>query len=158
AANPALKCTEGKPFTVVGPFRVAPGDLRIIDLDARELDGTSNPSLNDGPGTFVSHHAYHVTSTAPLIAYQFNPLDNVGVFSNDPSLLLPTESLDRRYLVLSWPQTIALTDDPATNMGEHLRAFLTVVAITDQTTVDVRLSTPIVGGGGIPASKAGDTV
>src|SRR5262249_54776652 len=121
-------------------------------------DGTSNPSLNDGPGTFVSHHAYHVKSTAPLIAYQFNPLDNVGVFSNDASLLLPTESLDHRYLVLSWPQTIALTDDSATNMGLHLPPSLTVVAIADQTTVDVRLSTPIVGGGGIAAAKAGDTV
>jgi hypothetical protein len=158
AANPAYKCTEGQPYTVVGPFHVAPGDLRIIDLDARELDGTSNPSLNDGPGTFVSRHAYHITSTAPLIAYQFNPLDNVGVFSNDASLLLPSESLDRRYLVLSWPQTIALTQDPNTNMGIDLRAFLTVVAVADQTTVDVTLATDIIGGGGIAPAKKGDTV
>ncbi len=158
AANPALTCTPGQPFTIVPPFDVAPGDLRILDLDARELDGTSNPSLDDGPGTYVSHHAYHITSTAPLIAYQFNPLDNVGVFSNDASLLLPTESLDRSYLVLSWPQTIALTNDATTNMGLHLRAFLTVVGVADQTTVDVKLATDIVGGGGIAAAAAGDTV
>jgi hypothetical protein len=158
AANPAYKCTEGQPYTIVGPFHVAPGDLRIIDLDARELDGTSNPNLNDGPGTFVSKHAYHIKSTAPLIAYQFNPLDNVDVFSNDASLLLPTESLDGKYLVVSWPQTIALTDDPTTNFGINLRAFLTVVGVTDQTTVDVRLSTDIIGGGPIGAAKKGDTV
>jgi IgGFc binding protein len=158
AANPALKCTPGQPFTVVGPFDVAPGDLRILDLDAREVDGSTNPSLNDGPGTFVSHHAYHIRSTAPLIAYQFNPLDNVGVFSNDASLLLPTESLDKKYLVLSWPQTIALTQDSTTNMGLNLRAFLTIVATGDQTTVDVKLATDIVGGGGVGPAAKGDVV
>ncbi len=158
AANPAYKCTEGQTFQVVPPFHVAPGDLRIIDLDPRELDGTSNPNLNDGPGTFVSHHAYRITSTAPLIAYQFNPLDNVGVFSNDASLLLPTESLDRKYLVNSWPQTIALTSDSNTNMGINLRAFLTVVGVTDQTTVDVQVTTDVVAGGGIGVAHPGDII
>jgi hypothetical protein len=158
AANPAVACTEGQPFLVDGPFPVAPGALRIVDLDPREVDGSTRPELNDGPGTFQSRHAFRIASTAPLIAYQFNPLENVGVFSNDASLLLPTASLGDRYLTLSWPQTIALTDRAETNMRIDLRAFLTIVGVEDDTTVDVDLSTAILGGGGIPAAAAGETI
>jgi hypothetical protein len=38
----------------------------------------------DGTGT--SRRAYKITSDLPIVAYQFNPLDNVDVFSNDGSL------------------------------------------------------------------------
>ncbi|MCA9677847.1 MAG: IgGFc-binding protein, partial [Myxococcales bacterium] len=158
AANPAYGCTDGAPYVVAGPFEVGPGDLRVVDLDAREVDGSTSPELNDGPGTFVSRRAYRVHSTAPIIAYQFNPLENVGVFSNDASLLLPREALDDRYLVLSWPQTLALTDDALTNGGIDLRAFLTVVATEDDTIVQVDLATDILGGGGVDAASAGDTI
>jgi hypothetical protein len=158
AASPAIGCTAGQVFTVAGPLRVGPGTLRIIDLDPREVDGSSRPELNDGSGTARSMHAYRIHATAPIIAYQFNPLENAGVFSNDASLLLPTESLDGRYMVMSWPQTLALTSDSATNGGINLRAFLTIIGVTDQTTVDIKLSTDIIGGGGVPPSLAGDTV
>jgi len=154
----ALGCLAGEPHVVAGPFTVLPGDLEIVDLDARELDGSSSPELNDGPGTFVSHHAYRIGSTAPLVAYQFNPLENVGVFSNDASLLLPTEALADRYMVLSWPQTLALTEEPETNAGIDLRAFLTVVGIADGTSVTIELRADIVGGGGIAPALAGDTL
>jgi len=158
AENPSTPCTAGSTYVVRGPFPMGPGDLRIIDLDPRELDGSSRPELNDGSGTARSFHAYRVVSTAPIIAYQFNPLENVGVFSNDASVLLPTEALSHQYLVPSWPQTIARTEDSLTNMGLHLRAFLTVVAVEDGTTVDVRLATAILGGGGVPAASAGDEI
>ncbi len=154
----ALGCTAGEPFVVEGPLEVEPGELRIIDLDAREVDGSTSPELNDGPGTFVSRHAFRIASTAPLIAYQFNPLENVGVFSNDASLLLPTEALDENYLVLSWPQTLAVTDDPLTNGGIHLRAFLTLVGLEDDTGVQLDLRTDTIAGGDVPAHVAGDTI
>ena len=35
--------------------------------------------------------------TLPIVAYQFNPLDNVGVFSNDASLLIPRATFDTKY-------------------------------------------------------------
>src|SRR6185369_14351284 len=68
---------------------VGGGDLKIINLDPREVDCSTDPRLNDGTGTCLSSHAFHITSTAPIVAYQFNPLENVNVFSNDASLLLP---------------------------------------------------------------------
>jgi hypothetical protein len=134
---------------------VGGGDLAIINLDSREVDGSSDPRLNDGPGTFLSSRAYHIRSDAPIIAYQFNPLDNVNVFSNDASLLLPPQSLDGEYAVLSWPQTLALTKDADTNGGINLRAFLTIVGTEENTGISVNLSTNTIPGGGIPAGKAG---
>lgn len=158
ATNPRTPCTAGQLYTVRGPIRMSPGDLRVLDLDPREVDGSSRPELNDGSGTARSMHAYRVVSNAPIIAYQFNPLENVGVFSNDASLLLPTEALSSRYLVPSWPQTLAATEDPNNNAGIDLRAFMTIVGTEDNTTVDVHLSTGILGGGGVPAAQAGDDI
>jgi hypothetical protein len=155
AANPAIQCTSGQPHTLES-FSIEPDGQKIVDLDPRELDGTSSPELNDGPGTFVSAHAFRVQSTAPLVAYQFNPLDNVDVFSNDASLLLPTSALGSRYLALSWPQTIAVSEVAEENFGIDLRTFLTVVATQDDTIVRVKLSTDIVAGGPFPAAVAGE--
>jgi hypothetical protein len=134
------------------------GDLAIINLDSREVDGSTDPRLNDGPGTFLSSRAYHLHSTAPIVAYQYNPLENVNVFSNDASLLLPTRALDRDYAVLSWPQTLARTDDPNTNGGINLRTFLTIVGVAEDTNLAVQLSTGSIPGGGIPAGRPGDTL
>jgi hypothetical protein len=134
------------------------GDLAIINLDAREVDCSSDPRKNDGTGTCISNAAFHIVSTAPIVAYQFNPLENVSVYSNDASLLLPQSALDENYLVMGWPQTLANTNDGATNAGIDLRAFLTIVGTKDATTVKVELSTDIVGGAGIPAAKAGDVL
>jgi len=158
AMNPAIGCTVGEFAPVREGIRITPGGLAIVDLDPRELDGSSAPNLNDGPGTFRSMGAYRVSSSAPLIAYQFNPLENVNVFSNDASLLLPTSALDDRYLVLGWPQTLALTGDPLTNGTIDLRAFLTIVASEDDTQVVVRLTTDILPGSDIPAARAGDEI
>jgi hypothetical protein len=137
---------------------VGGGDLAIIKLPPREVDGSSDPRLNDGPGTWLSSRAYHIRSTAPIVAYQFNPLDNVDVFSNGASLLLPAPALDTDYVVMGWPETIANTADPTTNEGIDLRAFLTIVGQTDGTHVTVKLATDIVGGGPVAPSKAGDTL
>ncbi len=158
ALNPAIGCTVGEFAKVEEGIRITPGGLAIVDLDPRELDGSSAPNLNDGPGTFRSMHAYRVSSSAPLIAYQFNPLENVNVFSNDASLLLPTSALDDTYIVLGWPQTLALTGDPLTNGTIDLRAFLTIVATEDDTRVVVRLTTDILPGSDIPAANAGDEI
>ncbi len=136
------------------------GDLQIIDLDAREVDCTSDPQLNDGTGSCLSSQAFHIRSTAPIVAYQFNPLENVGVFSNDASLLLPTTAVDKGYLVMGWPQTLAITPDPSTNGTIDLRSFLTIVGTEADTDVEVQLGpdTGVILGAppGIPAAAAGD--
>jgi hypothetical protein len=147
---------------------VAPGALEAILLPPREVDGSPPGQFNAGGGTALTPGAYKIESTAPIVAYQFNPLANAGVFSNDASLLIPTSALaadaksetGASYLVLGWPQTIATTSDPRTNFGIDLRAFLTIVATRSSTQVKVRLGADIVGdsAGRVPARKRGETL
>lgn len=102
----------------------------------------SSSGMNDGTHTAVTSNAYRVRSVLPIVAYQFNPLDNAGVFSNDASLLIPSSGIDANYTVVGWPQTIANTTNPNTDFDpsvtdEDLRAFLTIVGTQPNTMVHV---------------------
>ena len=47
--------------------------------------------------------SWRITSTIPVTAHQFNPLDNfTDPFTNDGTLLLPTHALGTRYYAASW--------------------------------------------------------
>jgi len=120
-----------------------PGELRIYDLPRRDADGT-----------VIAPLAYRIKATMPITAYQFNPLENVEVFSNDASLLLPSNVVGKYYFVMTREQTF-----------DELRGFLTVVAVrTGKTTVSVTVTAPtLVGedartGAKLAALKAGDSL
>lgn len=142
---------------VVAEADVPVSGLHVFNLPSREVDGSHDGIFDNGTHTHLSSQAYRIVSSVPIVAYQFNPLDNVQVFSNDASILVPTSALDSKYLVLGWPQTIADTDDPMTDFSKNLRAFLTVVGTSPGTDVTVTLSTDIVGSPDIPAYSRGDT-
>lgn len=82
-------------------------------------------------GTVLAARAYKVTSTLPIVAYQFNPLDNVNVFSNDASLLIPRTAFDTHYFAMSWP---TLARRPTYH---DYNGYLTVVAWADATQIAV---------------------
>jgi hypothetical protein len=131
---------EATDVVLVDEISLAPSDLYVFQLDRNEVDGSSLFGLNDGTGTALTSRAYRITSTAPIVAYQFNPLDNVDVFSNDASILIPTSALRDEYIVLSWPQTIAETPgNPDTDMGDDLRAFVAIIGTQEATNVRVEL-------------------
>lgn len=148
--------------------RIGPRGLRVFPLGPREVDGSRPGEFNTGTHTALTRAAYRVTSSVPVVAYQFNPLDNVGVFSNDASLMKPVESLiddgtgvRPAYVVLGWPQTIASTDDPLTNFagdGPDLRAFLTLVGTRTRTTVRVTPTARTLGAPGVPETRPGETL
>jgi hypothetical protein len=151
---------------VIARERIPPHSLRVFELGPREVDGSPPGQFNAGTHTALTRQAYRVRSTFPVVAYQFNPLANVDVFSNDASLLKPREAVEpegdgvqTEYVVIGWPQTIAHTDDPHTNFSStkriDLRAFLTLVGTQDDTTVTVRPSTRFVGAPGVPETQAG---
>lgn len=132
--------------------------LEVFKLGPKEVDGSTPDKPNGGTGTALSRGAFRLRSDVPIIAYQFNPLENVNVRSNDATLLLPTASLNgsgRSYVVAGWPQTISRTDDPATNYGLDLRAFLTFVGTAPDTKVRLKTTARIIPGGpfstGVPA-------
>ncbi len=174
AANVTVEQDDSSPGDPNAPYSVAqvtvpPMSLRVIRLGPREVDGSPRGTFNDGTNTALTRSAFRVTSSVPIILVQFNPLDNVNVFSNDASLLKPVEALGggggaltTSYVVAGWPETIAVTDDPNTNFDPtsplDLRAFLTIVGTRSNTHVRVHTRAAIVPGGPIAAADAGDTV
>ena len=144
--------------------RVAPGDLEVFKLPRREVDGSSAKGLNDGTHTAVTSNAYRIRSLLPITAYQFNPLENVNVFSNDASLLYPISAIGANYTVVAWPQTIGDSENPeqdfdSTSSKDDLRAFLTILGTQAGTKVDVELGAGVVrvvGAGPVPQSGPGD--
>lgn len=141
---------EPAKLRTVGTATIPPGSLEVFYLGSREIDGSAPGTFNTGTGTALTRNAFRVKSTFPIVAYQFNPLENVGVFSNDASQLLPTSALDGPYVVASWPQTIAESDDPNTNFGQNLRTFLTVVGTQPDTHVKITPTARIVSGPPLP--------
>ena len=151
---------------VIARATISSMNLQVFKLGPREVDGSPEGEFNTGTHTAVTRHAYRIRSTFPVIAYQFNPLENVNVFSNDASLLKPTEALapagsdlSPAYVVSGWPQTIANSSDPDTNFNPqnpvNLRAFLTLVGTQSSTHVHLDSTTDILGGGVVPATKKG---
>ena len=129
---------------------LAPGAVRAVTLPwVQGLVQTSPDNAGCTPrtscrrwppaisGTVVGG-AYHVVATAPVAAYQFNPLhfERAGgflSFSNDASLLLPQRSLTHRYLVLTAPNWASSNDI-------LLGGFVAVTAVAGETTsVTIRL-------------------
>lgn len=160
---------DGQPGDVPAPVEiansiVAPLNLQVFKLGPREVDGSADGTFNTGTHTALTRRAFKVETNFPVVAYQFNPLENASVFSNDASLLKPREAyalddttLQSTYVVAGWPQTIAITDDPDTNFSSTspiaLRAFLTVVGTRENTTVRVTPKTRVIPGGPVPETK-----
>jgi hypothetical protein len=93
--------------------------------------------------------AYLLRSTRPVTVYQFSPLDytQFGLFSysNDASLLLPVNALDREYVVASYP---SWGDSPSQ---------LSVTAVADDTEVTIVAAGNVRAGAQVPAIAAGET-
>ncbi|HIA03123.1 MAG TPA: hypothetical protein EYN66_14660 [Myxococcales bacterium] len=132
--------TDSASKAVVAEFVVAAGTLKVLEL----------PKGMDLDGSIKAMRSFRIQTTTPATVHQFNPLNGDGVFTNDGSLLLPTNVLGTRYFVMSWPHR---QDDK-----ETLRGFATVVATEEGTTsVLVIPRADVVGGGpgsGVAAAAA----
>lgn len=123
------------PEHIVAAGVLPPKGIQIIELPRRDLNGTVK-----------AMRAYRLASNAPITAYQFNPLENVEVFSNDASLLLPTNTAGTSYFVMTREQTF-----------DDLKGYVTVVGVTEETaTVTVTPTARTLAGPGIPAMNAGE--
>lgn len=115
----------------------------LVQDPASELFGQEIPM--DVDGTVIDPLSYRVTASIPITAYQFNPLENEDVFSNDASLLLPSNALGKYYVVMTREQTF-----------DDLKGFMTVLAVHDgETQVNVTVTAPTLGGAGVPAMDIG---
>ncbi|MBX3202748.1 MAG: IgGFc-binding protein [Labilithrix sp.] len=151
--------SPGEPASVrtIGTASVGVRRLEIFKLGPKEVDGSPPDVPNGGTHTALTRGAFRIRSDVPIVAYQFNPLENVNVFSNEASLLLPTAALGaqgRAYVVAGWPQTIARSENPDTNFGTDLRAFLTIVGTAPDTKIRLKTTARVVPGGPFPEGIA----
>jgi hypothetical protein len=131
-------------ITLTKHLVIPSGKVETVTMPTREVDG-SLMGKNEGAGTVLSSRAFRITSSAPIVVYQLNAL--AQTFSNDGSLLIPTNGLGKVHRVLSWP-----TGNPISVLGSPIsRAYITVVGVTSGTNVTIRTSTPTLGGPGYPA-------
>jgi hypothetical protein len=137
-AAPGSTCdTEPTPDdAVVAAAVIPPKGLHIFELPRRDVNGTTKAKL-----------AYRITSNVPITAYQFNPLENEEVFSNDASLLLPINSVGSEYLIMTREQT-----------HEELRGQIAIVGVTEiPANIEVTVTARTLGGVGIPVLQPGQT-
>lgn len=129
---------------IVVEREVEVGQLSIFDLPNRNM-GTA--------GIFWT--AYRVESTTPIVAYQFNPLDNVDVFSNDASLLIPSNTFGKEYFVVSRFELLG----QGASSGELVpyRGEVNVVAAASQTNVTIVPTCTTQAGTNMPTMMAGQS-
>lgn len=139
---------EEDPLVVVDTHvEIAPNSLAVIPLATREVSGLDS-DVGPASRSRISAAAYRITTSLPTVAYQFNPLDNEGIYSNDASLLVPVHALDESYIVLGWPGQGNAA--PAPIQADN-RSFVTIVAAHDDTRIRVVPSTAVMAGDGVPA-------
>ncbi len=136
-----------------GKITISGGALSSPRILAIEPDGVLVEKLPwidsvhvQGPA-FVAGGAYRIRSNVPVTAYQFNPLEytdgSSNSYTNDASLLLPTNVYDTTYRLLSWPADGSFSKRPA------VAAYM---ALNDGTTVQVT------GGSGIESPASAGTI
>ena len=143
----------GEPLNLVTvkQLTIGPDEVVPVELPTRELDCGVKPNDYAAPGTCLSSRAFRITSTSPIIVYQFNVFKNA--FSNDASLLLPTPALGMNYRVLGWP-----AGHPIKLFDIIDRSAVTIVGTQDDTTVTVKPSWRIKGNPPIPAANPGQEI
>jgi hypothetical protein len=155
----AIVVSNPQAFTVEVTLATDGGDVQTMPVEAGELL-TIYPKQMGVPDRSIDHSskgmkAYRLTSDAPIVAYQFNPLDNEKVFSNDGSLLVPRHAFDASYYAMTWRSLQRRNGAQSTH---DYNGYVTVVAWTDGTEVSVTPTANVRAGlNGFSSIMAGQT-
>ncbi|MEZ4226964.1 MAG: IgGFc-binding protein [Polyangiaceae bacterium] len=161
-ANVTIEINEapvGQPLSlkVVAQASIGAGSLEKVVLPTRELDCGTKPNDYASPGTCLSSNAFRITSSAPIVVYQFNLFENS--YSNDASLLLPTSALGKWHRIINWQAGHpALKLWPGTNEPLLDRSYVTIVGTEAGTSVKVRPSWRIKGNPPVALTQPGGEI
>jgi hypothetical protein len=129
-----------------------PGKVAIVFLNSTQNAATGCPLTGANPagaaasGTGI-FHAFHITTTAPVVAYDIYPYGGGNSFVTSATLLIPTSAWDTNYVAVA-PYPFGTNEtNPRT----------AIIGLEDSTTVKIRPSAAIVGGGGVAAAPQGQT-
>jgi hypothetical protein len=138
----------------VAQVNVPADEIEIINLPWVEpLKGGQALDVT-WPTVLAEEGAYRLQSTRPVTVYQYSPIEYEGAgtcpfdcsYTNDASLLLPTNAWGNEYVVTS-----------RNTLGTQVPGFYAITAMEDQTTVTLMPSAtgaPVAPGAGVPADGA----
>ena len=158
----------------------------VPELKGDEFDHTDlNAGARRKPSVLAVGGAYHLTSSLPVTAWQFNPLDyqmpaascpglpsgatNCLSVSNDASLLLPSTAMTGRYRLFGRSARLEGGQEPLTSS----QGGFAITATVDNTVVKIQLTAQrkaevgtgakigaasLAAGVGVAAAMPGDTV
>lgn len=139
---------RGPGVTINIPDPVVPvGQARAFEMPRWDVSGSS-----------LSFRAIQILASSPVIAHQFNPLNNENVYSNDASLLLPVTAQGKEYYVLDWPSQMLPCIPGAGFCPDPQYSYVTIVATSPGTTnLNVTPTARILPGDQVPNFTAGFT-
>ncbi len=139
------------PLSVVVPANTVKVQILPWQLALKLCPGAATDACIDGSmgqAALAPKGAYHVRSNQPVTVYQFNTLEYAKgsdfSFSNDASLLLPTNVWRNNYLAASWA-----------GLANVNGSEFAVTAMMDGTNVTINTKANSIAGGGAPAFAAG---
>ncbi len=154
----AIVVSNPQPYQVAVTIENAAAQAMTVPVGPAEIKALYPQELgfpDQGiDGTSQGARAYRVTSTAPVVAYQFNPLNDVDVFSNDASLLIPSAGFGTSYVAVSY--STLTRRGPTTPGRDNYNGYVSIVAWQDDTQIEVTPSAnTLAGADGTPALVAG---
>jgi hypothetical protein len=146
SATANITVTRGS--TTVGTYTAAPSDLAVIILPWVDALRTAVTAL-------VPDGAYRLRTDQPVTVYQYNPINysknSTYTYTNDASLLLPTNTWTGNYMVVGRNHWIFTS-------SQHYPSIYAVVAKEDDTVVDLYPSATgglVSAGGGVATDGTG---
>lgn len=125
----------------------SPGPLHFLPCPAGVTPGfAGDPSV---PATGKGS-AFHITSSAPVVAYDIYPYGGAKSYVSSATLLVPTSAWGTNYIAAD-----AFKQDTVYSVGAP---SLQAVALEDATSITINPVAAIAGGNGVAASPAGTPV
>jgi hypothetical protein len=133
-------------FVPVGPIAQR---QHFVECPRGTQPGTSHDAAITDTGTGKS---FHITTSAPVAAYDIYPYGGGGSHISSATILIPTSAWGTNYMAVD-----AYPMDPAFNSITDLKLapFVQIVAAEDDTKVTINPVVPIIGGPGVTPAAAG---